>query len=327
VNAELLRHEAFTFQKENTMRSTLLFAGLLTVLVPAAVFGQSAPPDPLKGTWTGATAVMPAQIEVDFRLVITRGRTDDFAGSISFPAQGSKEYRLDSVIHEGSYVAFSTTDESDVVSSFDGQLSTNGNEVKGKVRVRGKQYDFAMKREGVESASRRPKLQKLSQQGGELKTLFNQENGNVRLVLVLAPTNGTCRMGATLVQRYVLDQIQDPRLSVYVAWEPGEPGDTEQEAQAATNFLNDPRVHHFWSGNGFAGAAFKSLIGFQGESPVNDVYLLFPAEERWTDAAPKPVSFRHYRPELPKERVMNGQSLAGEIKELLTAPRPTPAPN
>lgn len=304
------------------MRSRLWLAGLLAALAPAALFGEigdSGSPR-LTGSWKGSTLVKPARIEVDFRLVVTREDPQSFAGSLSFPTQGPKEYALETLTRQGNTVAFSSTDEENVVSAFEGQLSADGREVKGIVKVRGKEYPFAMTRDEGGSAPRSPSLWKLSAEGQELKELFNLDDGKVRLLLILAPTNGTCRMGANLVERYVLDRIDDPRLAVYVVWEPRDPADTEEKARGAARFLSDPRVSHFWAGNGFAGKEFKNVIGFTGESPAIDVYLLFPAEGRWTGPAPAPTSFMHYRPELPKERAMHAENLAGEVEALLRGP-------
>jgi len=131
-------------------------------------------------------------------------------------------------------------------------------------------------------------------------------------------------MGATLVERYILDRIDDPRLSVYIVWEPNEPADTEQEAAAAARFVPDPRATHFWADKRFAGTAFKDVVGFK-ERPVWDLYMFFPAGVSWGGTTPGPATFFHYQRDLPREKVFNAESMAKEIKALLEkAPAPRP---
>jgi len=82
----------------------------------------------------------------------------------------------------------------------------------------------------------------VSSDGRELREVFNQDSGNTRLVMILSPTCMVCRMGARIVERHVLEHVADPRLSVYVIWEPTSSRDSLQAAQEASTLLSDQRI-------------------------------------------------------------------------------------
>jgi hypothetical protein len=294
---------------------TAAVAGLLAALGAAA----AEVPFSLVGRWEGATVVHPAEVEVDFVLQVAEGTTDHFRGTISFPPQGPKEYPLDSLVFEGNHVSFVTTDEAGVASMFDGELQPD-QRVTGKVKVREKSYPFVMARRSAGPSSPEVAVRALSADGKELKELFNQDSGKARLVMIFSPTCGVCRMGAGLVQRYVLDTIDDPKVRIYVVWEAIDKGDSEQEAAKAAAFLPDERVTHFWSTDRFTGRAFQAALGLEG-APAWDVILLFPADLRWQPGSvPQPSDFMHNLPQrLPKEKTLNGATLAQKVKSILVS--------
>lgn len=272
----------------------------------------------LEGNWEGATLVRPAEVEVGFVLKVANGTTESFQATISFPSQGPKEHPIDSLVFEGSHVAFVTIDESGVASAFQGEVQSDGS-VAGTVKVQEKSYPFVMSRRSADKSHRaQPAVRPLSTQGDELLALFNQDADKVRLVMILAPTCGVCRMGAGLVQRYVLDKIDDPRVRVYVVWEGVVKEDSAQGAAKAAVFVPDERATHFWSADRFTGRTFQNAVGLEG-SPAWDVVLIFPADRRWdAGAPPHPSDFMHNLPKrLPAEKTLNGEALAAQVRALL----------
>jgi hypothetical protein len=119
-----------------------------------------------------------------------------------------------------------------------------------------------------------------------------------------------------VVQRYVLDQIADPRLRVYVVWEALFDSDDEAAARAATPLMPDPRAVQFWSAGRSLGEAFRGVLGLR-EPVAWDVFLIFPVGAVWHDPAPQPQLFMHQLDSLPAERRMNGTRLGQEVAAAL----------
>lgn len=123
-------------------------------------------------------------------------------------------------------------------------------------------------------------------------------------------------MSARVVQRYVLDDIADPRLRVYMVWGPMLDKETEADARRATTFIQDPRLTHFWTDSDGVAERFKVPLGLT-TTDAWDTYLLFAPGTRWTEEAPRPSSFMHVGKPLPKERRLNAVTLAAEVRAAL----------
>jgi hypothetical protein len=127
-------------------------------------------------------------------------------------------------------------------------------------------------------------------------------------------------MSARVVQRYVLQSVDDSRLAVFVVWEKIGANDSLEAARQATALLPDSRVRFFWSETQAAGKAFQRAVGIQG-TPAWDVFLVYEIGKDWSgDAPPSPVFFMHNQPkhsELPQDRLFNGNRLAAKIKSIL----------
>jgi hypothetical protein len=129
-------------------------------------------------------------------------------------------------------------------------------------------------------------------------------------------------MSARVVQRYVLQSLADPSLTVFVVWEKIGAHDSPEAARKATMLLPDPRVHFFWSDEQrVAGKAFQGVVAIQG-TPAWDVFLVYGPGKTWSgETPPAPDYFMHNQPshsELPKDRLLNGNRLAERVKVLLT---------
>ena len=123
------------------------------------------------------------------------------------------------------------------------------------------------------------------------------------------------------MQRYVLDQIRDPRLAVFVVWGPMLQKEKEEDAHAASAFLSDPRARHFWSGTQVLAEAFAEPTGLaRFHTPAWDTYLLYAAGIRWAAAPPVPTYLMHVGKPLDDDRKLNGETLRDETRRLLAAP-------
>lgn len=123
-------------------------------------------------------------------------------------------------------------------------------------------------------------------------------------------------MSARVVQRYVLEEVADPRLRAYVVWGPMLDKETEADARIATGFIQDPRLTHFWTDSDGVAVLFKAPLGLS-DGDAWDTYLLFSPGVRWDEGVPRPSSFMHVGKPLPKERRLNAIGLAAEVRALL----------
>jgi hypothetical protein len=304
------------------MRRTIA-TGILYSLAILTGLARAAETPRLEGHWEGVIVVRVGEFEVDMKLDLARAADGSLIGHLSYPNQGPKEYKLDSVQMDDGNFVITSTDEQGTVSVFQGR-SLDGKSLQGNLTENGKKASFELYRTDAAADRKTPTVQALSRDGTELKTLFNHDQGQVRVLLILSPTCGTCRMGARLIQRHILEQIRDPGLSVYIVWEKIGVQDTPETAAYAAALLSDERIHHFWSPERFASTAFQAPVGIQ-RGTAWDVFLVFGKGKRWTDSPPTLDGFMHNQKlheELPKDRLLNAEKLAGEVKSLLGAPAP-----
>ena len=301
----------------------LIAVGALCGLAFLAAAAQAEPPR-LDGHWEGWIVLRPGEFEVYMRLDLVRAADGSLSGHLAYPDQGPKEYALDTVKVDDDVVLITSTDEQGTVSVFQGRSLDGGKVLQGDLTEGGRRAPFELRRKDFAPALKLPAVQDLAAGGAELKTLFNQDQGHVRVLMILSPTCSLCRMAAHLVERHLVEKIDDPGLRVYVVWERLNPQDDPATAAQAAALLSDPRIHHFWSADRFASTAFQGPVGIQ-RTTAWDVVLVFGKGKRWTDAPPAFDTFMHNQkmhPELPKDRLLNAEKLAGEVKTLLGAPAP-----
>ncbi|MCH9647303.1 MAG: hypothetical protein K0U98_03630 [Deltaproteobacteria bacterium] len=125
-------------------------------------------------------------------------------------------------------------------------------------------------------------------------------------------------MSARVVQKYVLNQISDPRLQLYIVWGPMLGGEKEEDAHRATVFLADSRAHHYWTPEHGVAERFEAPLGLK-EEPAWDTFLVYSPKAEWKPKAvpPVPSYFMHVGRSLPEDRRFNGETLAEEIRKLL----------
>lgn len=125
------------------------------------------------------------------------------------------------------------------------------------------------------------------------------------------------------MQRYVVDEIADERLRVYVVWGPMLGGETEADARSATLHVLDRRAHHFWTGGHGVAELFRAPLGL-GETLAWDTFLVYPAGVSWGETIPVPAYFMHVEKPLPAERRLNGEKLAEQVRKALQPPEDSP---
>jgi hypothetical protein len=297
------------------LKMAALFWGAISLGIVAS--GAADTSHSFDGSWKGVIQVQPAELEIEFQLDLQPDAKGQPVGRISFPSQNIHSQPLKSLAIDGRSIAFVFVDPHDV-SNFKGELLSDGFTIDGTLTEGENVYPFSLERNSA-GPTVAPALHDLSADGSELKSLFNRDRDKVRLLLVLSPSCSICRDSARIVQKYVLDALQDPRLQVYVVWEQVQKEDSRQAAAESTSFLADPRATHFWSDSRFAGKSFQRAVGLT-KFPAWDVFLVFGPGKQWLADAPEPSYFMHNllgNSELPKDRHLNGQKLAEEVRQQL----------
>ncbi len=130
------------------------------------------------------------------------------------------------------------------------------------------------------------------QKGGDpLRTAFNDDAGNVRLVLLVSPTCGFCLEGSLKVQNTILDHESSQTLTPFVVWVP-QLGARRQHVASGAALVTDKRAQQYWDGTGWLGDAYQQTLGTPGSAW--DVYMLYGRGVRWTeDLPPKPTYWMH----------------------------------
>lgn len=124
-----------------------------------------------------------------------------------------------------------------------------------------------------------------------------------------------------MVQRYVFDQVEDPRLHGFLLWGPMLDNEERADAVRATRFLDDPRTTHFWTDDDRLAEAFSGVLGLPEEEPAWDVYLLYAPGQTWDDQPPEPRLTMHVGRSLPEEQRLHGPTLAGAVRDVLNDDR------
>lgn len=307
---------------------------LLQIIIPIILLSslplqaQKSAPPLLDGHWEGVIVATPAEKEVDVEIDIAH-TGERLQGHLSFPTQGKKTYEVRDLLLRDNAVSFKVVDEQNIADFFDGMISQDGAEIIGKMTETPRSFPFSLRRRELRPIERDflPAVLHVADNGAELRQAFNADAGHVRLLMILSPTLVSSKVNLRIVQRYVLNQIANPDLKVYVVWEPVFPSDSEQASHEASHLVSDPRVQQFWSNSRFTGHSFGKLSGIQ-DKPVWNFFLIFGGDKKWTDATPVPDQFRivpRSGIEVQADRKMNSAKLAEEIKAMLASSQGKPA--
>jgi hypothetical protein len=140
------------------------------------------------GHWQGTILVVPAEFELDLAFDLSRDPSGGAAGSLSLPDQGLISQKVENLTIHGREISFAYRDGKDT-SRFEGRLSEDGKAIAGTVKDPGKTYEFVLRRDLRSGAAAPvPAVRQLSESGEELRSLFNQDAGRVRLLMILSPT-------------------------------------------------------------------------------------------------------------------------------------------
>ena len=91
-----------------------------------------------------------------------------------------------------------------------------------------------------------------------LREYFNGYADHLRCLAMVSPTCAPCLDGARAVSRAVLDAYPQAEIAAAIVWIPMLEGDTLAAANRAASVTNDPRAHHFYDEQRWAGQAIAS---------------------------------------------------------------------
>jgi hypothetical protein len=144
-----------------------------------------------------------------------------------------------------------------------------------------------------------------------LKNQFNQDQGALRLIVLVSPTCPECTTGAEWIQEYVLKRNPKLNIRVYSVWYQMYPGDSPRHFPGAQKRMPDRRVSHFWDQPKDIGRWFRTAVptDYQGEIQW-DAFYLYGADSVWTDT---PTSLLTWGRTILKDR----KKLTDTIAQLL----------
>jgi len=92
----------------------------------------------------------------------------------------------------------------------------------------------------------------------------------------------------------VLRKVADPRLRVYVVWEPILPKDrAEAVADAAAVMAGETRAVQYWDAGAVSGKAYRQSLDLPLKSAAWDIYFLYPPGVKWEADPPAPSFWMH----------------------------------
>jgi hypothetical protein len=217
-------------------------------------------------------------------------------------------------------VSFSVRDKDGVVSTFDGTLSPDGAGLQGTMKESGKPIPFTLHRAKAAEPAREIPTYKLAGDAIQLKAAFNGDAGKARMLLLLNLGSFSSKMALRVVERYVMDKIDDPGLRVYVVWLVPNVPEAVKVLQQEVGLAADPRITHFWTADRSAIKSLEPLLA--PYKPVSNPCLLFAGYKAWTESAPLPDRIRQSalmgaKTVMAPEQRLNGVELAADVKWLL----------
>ncbi len=159
-------------------------------------------------------------------------------------------------------------------------------------------------------------VEELSSNAAELRSQFNADRSDTRLVMLLSPSSPSSQNGARTISSDVLDNVKGGDLRVYAVWESILRTDNAPAALTAAALVSDPRATHFWATSPAAGTKFQSVLGV-GSRAVWNVYLVYPPGVVWGDDVPAPSFFMHQMPGGPPSRRLVASVLADTLRATL----------
>jgi hypothetical protein len=299
---------------------SLVLALLLSLAETAAAQGSS-----LAGYWEGSLVISPAESEVDVLVELSAVDTGGLQGRLWYPTHPIGPFAVEHLSLQGPKISFDVRDKDNVVSYFDGSLRDEQT-LAGTFRERLASLPFTLHRRAMPPAIP-VGVRDLSDDASELKAEFDHDSGHDRLLLVLSPVSFQSKITLRVLKRYVLEEIADPALRVYVVWEtPDIPRAQALTAAGLPPLVSDPRVSEFLSKTHAATRWLRPVLGSDPASADGGLCLLFSGKKSWAHGLEAPDGIRRSGKSGPpaqiaREERFNGLELASAVRALQTLRR------
>ena len=117
---------------------------------------------------------------------------------------------------------------------------------------------------------------------GGLKDAFNASSNSVRLLVLDSPTRTVCLQGASALEK-LLTEHRNPRVRVFVIWEPVLPTDFGAPSTATLRRVSDLRASQYWDKE----HVVSHLLGERDrKSVVWDFVAVYQPGKLWDQAPP-----------------------------------------
>jgi len=121
----------------------------------------------------------------------------------------------------------------------------------------------------------------------QLKARFNEDQGVLRLVVLVSPTCPECVSGAEWVDDYVMKRYPELALRVYAVWYEMYPGDSPDDFPAARRLMPDRRVTHWWDPSKDVGRWFTKVAQTNLRGEIQwDAFYLYGEQATWGEEPP-----------------------------------------
>lgn len=286
----------------------------LALLPGSARCSQGTDVSRFEGRWEGAVVTVRGVQEGDIVVQFTANPDGRLVGLATLPVARVVDHPLTDVVAKGSQVSFIYKDDTGT-SLVKVTLSPDGNRLEGDMEEKGKHYDIYFKRKPAPVLSQ--PVRTLSPDGHELREQFNRDADRVRLLVMLSPTCPHCLSLARLTERYLMEQVADPRLRLYVVWGPMQKDETEEAAREAALHLEDSRVIHYWTPSDRLIQSFSQPMNLK--SPAYYIFFFFPKNATWTGELPPIGEYMHrfWYGRLPAELELDGRKMEQKVREML----------
>ena len=114
-----------------------------------------------------------------------------------------------------------------------------------------------------------------------LRRDFEDADGKVRLVGIVAPTCGECIDFAAAIDQMLLPAIPGEDFEVFLVWVCVVPPDVDVRARALAEKYADPRIRHYWDGTGRIGRAFGRHAGLADGASAYGLFYLYGRPDTW----------------------------------------------
>ncbi len=115
-----------------------------------------------------------------------------------------------------------------------------------------------------------------------LRSSFNTDAGKVRVLLYVSPTCGGCLRAAKAIQEQLLDEVNDPNLTVYVVWAPRN-GARQSHVDRVTDLVTDTRATHYWDEYGAVADPYDEMLDLTG--PCAGIFAIYGTDVQWGDGS------------------------------------------